>query len=446
MAANTNGTREAWGSRLGFLLAAIGSAVGLGNMWRFSYTASEGGGAAFVLMYVLFVALIGIPVMTSEMVIGRLAQESPAKAIRRLGGPAWAPLGWLFVFCGFGILSYYSVIAGWTIRIVIDAARGAIPADTGAYFGAISQGKWSVIGHLVFMMMTIGIVIGGIKKGLERASLILMPFLFVILIALAIWAATLDGASAAYSFYLNPDFSQITPRIIGSALGQAFFSLSLGMGAMMTYASYLQTKGNLARDSAIISIADFGVAFVAGLVVFPIIFNFGLQEQVGASTIGALFISLPAAFLNLGPWGSVVTVAFFVMLFFGALSSAISLLEVVVTAMVDHGMPRKKAAVIMGTAIAIMGIPSALNTNFLGAADQLIGNFLLITGGFFTTVLIGWKLLPQAQEELAQGFDNVVARKVGGMLIKFLIPPVLLMVLIFTIAGPTYTAIVELFQ
>lgn len=446
MAANTNGSREAWGSRLGFLLAAIGSAVGLGNMWRFSYTASEGGGAAFVLMYVLFVALIGIPVMTSEMVIGRLAQESPAKAIKRLGGPAWAPLGWLFVFCGFGILSYYSVIAGWTIRLVLDAARGAIPGDTGAYFGAISQGKWSVVGHLVFMAMTIGIVIGGIRKGLERASLILMPFLFVILIGLAIWATTLDGAGAGYSFYLNPDFSQITPRIIGSALGQAFFSLSLGMGAMMTYASYLKTKGNLARDSAIISIADFGVAFVAGLVVFPIIFSFDLQDQVGASTIGALFISLPAAFLNLGAWGSVITVAFFLMLFFGALSSAISLLEVVVTAMVDHGMQRKKAAIVTGVAIAVMGIPSALNTNFLGVADQVIGNFLLITGGFFTSVLIGWKLLPLADEELAQGFDNAGARKAGGIIIKFLVPPVLLMVLIFTVAGPTYTAIVELFQ
>ena len=446
MAANTNGSREAWGSRLGFLLAAIGSAVGLGNMWRFSYTASEGGGAAFVLMYVLFVALIGIPVMTSEMVIGRLAQESPAKAIKRLGGPAWAPLGWLFVFCGFGILSYYSVIAGWTIRLVLDAARGAIPGDTGAYFGAISQGKWSVVGHLVFMAMTIGIVIGGIRKGLGRASLILMPFLFVILIGLAIWATTLDGAGAGYSFYLNPDFSQITPRIIGSALGQAFFSLSLGMGAMMTYASYLKTKGNLARDSAIISIADFGVAFVAGLVVFPIIFSFDLQDQVGASTIGALFISLPAAFLNLGAWGSVITVAFFLMLFFGALSSAISLLEVVVTAMVDHGMQRKKAAIVTGVAIAVMGIPSALNTNFLGVADQVIGNFLLITGGFFTSVLIGWKLLPLADEELAQGFDNAGARKAGGIIIKFLVPPVLLMVLIFTVAGPTYTAIVELFQ
>ena len=214
----------------------------------------------------------------------------------------------------------------------------------------------------------------------------------------------------------------------------------------MTYASYLKTKGNLARDSAIISIADFGVAFVACLVVFPIIFSFDLQDQVGASTIGALFISLPAAFLNLGAWGSVITVAFFLMLFFGALSSAISLLEVVVTAMVDHGMQRKKAAIVTGVAIAVMGIPSALNTNFLGVADQVIGNFLLITGGFFTSVLIGWKLLPLADEELAQGFDNAGARKAGGIIIKFLVPPVLLMVLIFTVAGPTYTAIVELFQ
>ncbi len=446
MDANTNSNRDEWGSRVGFILAAVGSAVGLGNMWRFSYTAAEGGGAAFVFMYVLFVALIGIPVMTSEMVIGRLAQESPARAIKRLGGDMWAPLGWLFVFCGIGILSYYSVIAGWTIRLVIDAARQAVPTDTGAYFGAISVGKWSVIGHLVFMAMTISIVVGGIKKGLERASLILMPFLFLILIGLALWAATLGGSGEAYSFYLNPDFSAITPAIIGSALGQAFFSLSLGMGALMTYASYLKTKENLAQEATIISMADFGVAFVAGLVVFPIIFTFGLQEQVGASAIGTLFISLPAAFQEMGNVGAIITVAFFVMLFFGALSSAISLLEVGVTALVDNGMPRKKAAIMLGVAIALLGIPSALDTNILGAADQLIGNFLLILGGFLTTVLIGWKLLPQADAELAQGFDKPGARAAWGFIIKFLVPPVLLIVLVFTVVGPTYTAIMALFQ
>ncbi|MFQ5549768.1 MAG: sodium-dependent transporter [Gemmatimonadales bacterium] len=440
MVTESSVSRDAWGSRLGFILAAVGSAVGLGNMWRFSYTAAEGGGAIFVLLYVIFVALIGIPVMTSELVIGRLSQESPAKAIRRLGGPMWAPLGWLFVFCGFGILSYYSVIAGWTIRLIVDGLRSAVPTDTGAYFTALSTGKWAIVGHLMFMGITIAIVTAGIQKGLERAALVMMPMLFFLLLFLAVWAATLSGAGEAYAFYLNPDFSQVTRAVIGSAMGQAFFSLSLGMGALMTYASYLRTKENLGREAAIVSLSDFGVAFV-----FPVIFSFGLQDQVGASTLGALFISLPAAFASLGKFGNLVTVAFFVMLFFGALTSAISLLEVVVTAFVDAGYQRTQAAVGTGIITALVGIPSAISLNFLGAADQLVGNFMLILGGFFTVVLIGWKLLPMADEELAQGLENETARKMWGLLIRYLAPPVLLLVLVFTVARPTWDAIVALF-
>ena len=273
--------RGAWATRIGFILAAVGSAVGLGNMWRFSYIAASGGGAAFVLVYLLFVAAVGIPLMTSEFVVGRLSQESPARAVQRLGGSAWTPLGWLYVLCGLGILSYYSVIAGWTMRYAVDAVRNAIPADTSAYFGAVSVGWDAVLGHVLFMAITTAIVALGVKRGLERASIVMMPLLFLILIGLAIWAATLSGAGEAYGYYLMPHLRQLLNRkVITDGAGQAFFSLSLGMGAMMTYASYLKSQENLAREATVVALSDFGVAFVAGLIVFPVIFSFGLLQRV----------------------------------------------------------------------------------------------------------------------------------------------------------------------
>lgn len=438
--------RDSWATRLGFILAAVGSAVGLGNMWRFSYVASQGGGAAFVFAYLILVAVVGIPLMTSEFIVGRMTQQSPALAVRRLGGPAWAPLGWLFVFCGFGILSYYSVIAGWTMRYAFDAVRNAIPGDTGAYFGEVAAGTDAVLWHLGFMAITIFIVMGGVKRGLERAALILMPVLFLLLLGLAIWSGTLGGAGSAYGYYLKPDFTELLDRkILTDAAGQAFFSLSLGMGALMTYASYLTSKENLGREAATVALTDFGVAFVAGLVVFPVIFTFGLVDQIGESSIGALFIALPAGFEELGRAGDFIDSAFFVMLFFAALTSAISLLEVVVAAVVD-GLKwhRGRAALSMGIAIAILGIPSAYSTTFLGAADQLVGNFLLIVGGFFTAILVGYKLLPQADAELAAGMANPMFRRSWAVFVRYVAPAILFVVLLFLIK-PTLQAIGTLF-
>jgi NSS family neurotransmitter:Na+ symporter len=414
-------------------------------MWRFSYMASQGGGASFVLLYLVFVAVVGLPLMTSEFVVGRMAQESPARAVRRLGGRAWGPLGVLFVFCGFGILSYYSVIAGWTMRYALDALRNAIPADTGGYFAAVSEGSDALIAHLVFMGMTIFIVMGGVKKGLERAALILMPILFVLLVGLAIWSATLGGAEQAYTYYLRPTLRDLFDRaIITDAAGQAFFSLSLGMGALMTYASYLHSKENLAREAGFVALTDFGVAFIAGLVVFPVIFSFGLLDQVGGSAVGALFISLPAGFEQLGRLGSVIQATFFVMLLFAALTSSISLLEVVVAAAVDvWGWVRRRAALTLGAIIALIGIPSAFSTDFLGAADAVVGNFLLIVGGFFTAILVGYRILPQADAELARGLQSRTARAAWKLFVRYLSPAVLLVVLFFLIK-PTWQAVLIL--
>lgn len=434
--------RDSWATRAGFILAAVGSAVGLGNMWRFSYVASQGGGAAFVVLYLMLVAVVGIPLLTAEFTVGRLAQESPARALRRLGGTPWAVLGWLFVFCGLGILSYYSVIAGWTMRYAVDAVRNAIPEDTGAYFGQVSSGGDAVVAHLLFMAVTIGIVAFGVKRGIERASLIMMPLLFVILIGLAIWAATLPNGGAGYAYYLRPNLNALLdPGILAAAAGQAFFSLSLGMGAMMTYASYLRSHENLSREATTVALTDSGVAFIAGLVVFPVIFNFGLGEQISESTVGALFIALPKGFEGLGRLGDYIDTAFFVMLFFAALTSAISLLEVVVAAVVDiWKVPRRTASIGTGLGIAVLGLPAAYSTDILGASDQLVGNFLLVVGGLFTAALVGYRLLPQADAELAKGLSHAGLRRGWGWLLRYVVPVILLAVIISGLR-PTWAAI-----
>jgi NSS family neurotransmitter:Na+ symporter len=432
--------RGSWGSRLGFILAAVGSAVGLGNMWRFSYVAAEGGGAAFVLLYMLFVMLIGVPVMTCELVVGRLTQVSPIKAIRRIGGANWSPLGWLFVVAGFGLLSYYSVIAGWTMRFAFDAFRGAIPQDAATYFNQVGTNIPAVVTHVLFMAVTIFIVARGVKRGLERTALILMPLLFLLLLGLAVWSATLSGGGAGYAYYLKPRLGELfDTAIITNAAGQAFFSLSLGMGAIMTYASYLKTKRNLGREAITIAATDFGVAFVAGLVVFPIIFHFGLGEAIGLggvlntdNTVGTLFITIPPALQTVGSFGNLIVSAFFVMLFFAALTSAISLLEVVVASVIDSWQwPRAGAAVTFGVLITLAGIPSAISLNFLAFADKLFGAFLLMLGGLFTAILVGYRALPQAEQELALGLQHAGVRRAWSTVIRYFVPPVLLVVLLF---------------
>ena len=433
--------RDAWGSRTGFLLAAVGSAVGLGNMWRFSYVAAEGGGAAFVLLYLGFVAFIGVPLMTAEFVVGRMTQVAPIEAIRRLGGPRWAPLGALFAFCGLAILSYYSVIAGWTMRYSFDALRGAMPEDAAEYFGAVGTGIPAVATHLLFMTITVAIVLRGIQKGLERTAIILMPMLFILLVGLAVWAATLSGGGPGYAYYLRPQLSELLdPNIITNAAGQAFFSLSLGMGALMTYASYLKSKENLAKEAVTIAVSDFGVAFLAGLFIFPIIFHFnlvdtiGLGEEITDNTVGTLFIAMPAALQGLGNMGNLVIAAFFIMLFFAALTSAISLLEVVVSASIDGlKWSRQKATLTAGVVIAALGIPTAFNLNILDVGDKLVGTVLLMVGGFFTAILVGYKILPQAEQELSVGVSNPKFISAWKFFVKYLIPPVLAVVLVFSI-------------
>jgi len=418
--------RESWKTNAGFVLAAAGSAIGLGNMWRFAYLAASNGGAAFIFLYLGVMFLVGVPIMLAEFVIGRGGHASPVAAVAAAGGRAWLPLGWLCTTTGVLILSYYSVVAGWTLRYSIEALRGGFGADASGLFSSVATGASAVFFHLLFMALTCAVVARGIRSGIERCSVILMPVLFLTIAGLAAWAATLPGRDDAYSFYLRPHPGRLlTPSVVVDAAGQAFFSLSLGMGAMMTYASYLDGNEDLGREAVTISLADFAVALLAGLAVFPVIFTFGLEKDMSASPVGTLFIALPRAFANLGGAGRVVGPLFFLMLVVAALTSSISMLEVVTSSAVDYlGWPRWKAAWAGGLASALLGVPSALRLGILEAADKLVGNILLLVGGLFLALLAGWRMRG-ALAELLRGSHGESLPRIWIWVLRT-IPPVVI--------------------
>ncbi|MCS5637094.1 MAG: sodium-dependent transporter [Myxococcota bacterium] len=423
-------SRDQWSSSFGFFAAAVGSAVGLGNMWRFSYLTAEKGGAAFVALYLVFTLLIGLPVMLAELTVGRGARMSPVGALGHFGGRRWKALGALFVATGFLILSYYSVIAGWTVRYALEALIVGMPADPAAHFSSISEGDHAFLFHVLFMGVTMAIVVGGISRGIERVSVIAMPLLFFLVCGIALYAATLENSGGGYSYYLNADFQKaLSMDVVVSAAGQAFFSLSLGMGAMMTFASYLPREGNLPRESVMIASADFGVAFLAGLMVFPIIFALGLQSAVGESTLGALFVALPQAFAEMGATGRVVGLLFFVALVVGALTSALSLFEVVVSAVIDGaGWTRRKAVLIMGVLVTLIGSAAAWNIAVLGVMDQVANNLFLLVGGLALAIFTGWIMKDPIAEARSGGGSGAVL-ELWRFLLRWVVPAALLFVL-----------------
>lgn len=429
--------REAFASRAGFILAAAGSAVGLGNMWRFPYQASEGGGAAFVLVYITLTLLLGIPLMLAEFGIGRRGQGAPIGSLRKLAGRAWAPVGYLFVATGLLILAYYSVIAGWTVRYGVEAVVHGFAPSAADHFAAVSSGADAVAYHVGFMAATVLIVVSGVQGGIERASLLMMPLLFLLVAGLAIWAATLDGAGAGYVVYLKPDLDEVlNPDVWRAAASQAFFSLSLGMGGMLTFASYLKRDQNLPESATIVAFTDFGVAFVAGLLVFPVIYSFGLQQAVSASTIGALFIAVPSAFAALGGLGRVVGLFFFLVLALGAITSAISLLEVVTASVMEEfRMTRRRAALLTGTLITALGVVPAMDTDALGLMDKIAGEFLLLLGGLILALLAAWRIRAAVTDELLAGASPFWRRQVPRIVavLRWVVPPIVALVLLFSL-------------
>ena len=437
--------RERWGTRTGFILAAVGSAIGLGNMWRFPYLTAEYGGASFVFFYIILIFLIGIPVMIAELILGRGSGRSPVQALAQKGEKNWGWLGYLFVLTGFGILSYYSVVAGWTIRYMLDSLSGTLMAtDSEQYFISVREGMDALVYHLAFMAITTGIVFGGVRKGIERSVKLLIPLLGVLVIGLAIWAFFQPGSLAGYEFYLAPNWSSLVSiytvgdisfyflnlNLLAAAGGQVFFTLSLGMGAIITYASYIREDKDLIGESAIISFSNFSISFLAGLMIFPIIFSSNLVTEIQESTLGTLFITIPEAFQRIGGWwGNLLSFVFFACLMLAALTSAISLLEVVTSTLIDElNITRRKAASGSGFAIFLGGIPAALSLGWLGLADEIAGHFLLMLGGFFLAVYIGW-VMKGALEELNRGL-NIELTSVWYFLVRYIVPPALLALLI----------------
>ncbi|WP_121742884.1 sodium-dependent transporter [Natronorubrum halophilum] len=433
--------RETWATRTGFILAAVGSAVGLGNIWRFPFVTGEGGGAAFLLVYLLFVALVGFPAILVEFVVGRKTERNPVGALIELGGDAWKYIGGVFIVTGFVILSYYSVVAGWFIRYFLEGFRGSYSShladyggEAGAMFGDLSTGLDAFFFHTIFMALTIGIVALGIRRGIELAVKVMVPAIIVLLVGMAIWAFTLPEASAGYEYYLSPDFGIMADNwaeLLPAAAGQAFFTLSLGMGVMITYASYLGEDRNLAKDGLTIIGFDTGIAFLTGLVVFPIFFSAGVEPGEGGA--GAVFISMTQAFTTV-TGGRVLGLLFFGTVAIAALSSAISLLEVVTAYVIDEkGIERWKAALGMGGVIYLLGVPVTYDLIFLDLLDGFADGILLVFGALMLVILVGWIVPQAAVRELEKGIGDLGSR--GTVWVWMIRLPILLVLVVTLYLG-----------
>ncbi len=440
-----NGAREKWTSKVGFVLAAAGSAVGLGNIWRFSYVTGTNGGAAFVVIYLIAIILIGYPMMVTEVAIGRKSERNPVGAFKALApNTPWYIVGGLGVFSGFVILAFYSVVAGWSVAYIFKAIAGFAPGTDFAdvFVGHITGTAVPIIWHAVFMVLTFAIIAAGVVKGIQRWVKILMPVLVVLLIVMVFRAITLPGAGEGVAFYLAPRFEEVTAGTFLAAIGQAFFTLSLGMGAMITYGSYLSNKENIADNGGWVVGLDTAIALIAGFAIFPAVFALGYDPAAGP---GLVFITLPAVFAEM-PAGSLFGFIFFVLLSIAALTSAISLLEVVVAWLVDEkGWARPKAAVAMGIAIFVIGLPTTLGFGVWGDVriigmeildfyDFLASELALPIGGALTAIFAGhvWK----ARTVIDETNNPPGAIKIGnwyGVLIKYLIPIAVFVVLIATL-------------
>lgn len=404
--------RGHFASRLGFVLAAAGSAVGLGNLWKFPYITGMNGGGAFVLIYLACIALVGLPIMLAEVLLGRMSSSSVVGTFRKIEGrpTPFSAVGWLGVVAGVVILSYYSVVAGWSLhylRLTLagDLAHGDADAF-GAAFGALyADGATNLIWHVLFMAITAVIVLGGVQKGVERASRVMMPTLFIILGAMLLYATTLDGFGRAFDFVFGFHTGALTPAGVLEALGHAFFTLSLGMGAMLTYGSYLSRRDDIVAASLATSVLDTLVALMACLVLFPITFSAGMEPSKGP---GLVFINMPIAFAQL-PGGMVWSALFFILLFFAALTSAISLLEVAAAFLIDERRwSRRRAVLTMAGVILVLGVPSALSgsdnalfgnqvhwigeRNWFDSFDYLASNWMLPLGGLGIAGFTAWRL------------------------------------------------------
>jgi NSS family neurotransmitter:Na+ symporter len=425
--------RGSWGSKIAFILAASGSAIGLGNIWRFPMMVGKNGGAVFVFVYILAVILIGFTVMLAELIIGRHAHKNPVGAIENIKPRSpWKFIGYLGILTGVCILSYYSVVAGWAVGYLVKTASGVFTGKvtsqlTERIFTEFSSNPFEVILFFaIIIVITTFIISKGVKGGIERWTKVLMPLLFILIVFLAIRALTLPGSSKGLSFYLKPDFSKLNGTIILFALGQAFFSLSLGMGTMITYGSYLPKSDNLVSSAGWVCFSDTLIAILAGIIIFPTLFAIpGIAPTAGS---GLVFKVFPLIFSQI-PGGSIFGTLFFLLLSIAALTSTISLLEVPVAYFVDErNWSRKKAAWMIGFLSFMLGVPSALSSGGVKFFTKISLAFGALLICFFLGYIWGVR---KAIQEVLSGNPRFKLKPFWAFSIKFLTPVAIIIILIF---------------
>src|SRR6056297_968905 len=436
--------RDSFGSKFGAIAAAAGSAIGLGNIWRFPYVVGENGGGAFLFIYLAFIFAIGIPVMLSEFTIGRKAQRNPFGAFRKLApGKPWYLVGLMGVVAAFMILAFYTAVAGWTLEYIyqsiINGFAGKNPGQIDLMFETFRGGSFRpIIWFVVFMFFTGYIVVAGVKNGIEKYAKILMPVLLVLIIVMCIRSVTLPGAGEGLEFLFKPDFSKITANTILEALGQAFFSLSIGMGTLITYGSYISKKEDLGGTAVSVSLADTFIAILAGVAIFPAVFAFNIEPTAGE---GLVYKTLPNIFQQM-PGGYYFSLLFFILLGVAALTSTISVLEVIVAYFAEElNMTRKRATILASLSVSVLGLMAVMSWGTLadfeifgmhvfGILDFTSANILLPLGGLFIVLFVGWYLgASRTKEELSnQGTLKAKYLSLFMFLVKFIAPIAIAMV------------------
>lgn len=440
--------RESFGSSFGALVALAGSAVGLGNLWRFPYLVGTNGGAAFIIIYLAFVLLLALPIMYSEFIIGRRSQSNVFGAYKVLAPKTkWCNVGFIYVLGSLAIISFYCVVGGWTITYFWKAVTFRFTMADTAVLGnmfneTVSSNTEPLVFMLIFLFATGLIVLAGIKDGIERYTKVMMPVLFIIVVIVAVRSITLPGSGAGLEFLFRPDFSKVTTDTIIAALGQAFFSLSIGCGTIMTYGSYVGKKESIVGISAETALTDTLFAIIAGLAIMPAVFAFGISPSEGP---GLVFVTLPYIFAQI-PFGAFLAILFFFMLFIAAITSSISQLEVIVSYLKEEFSMSRKAAILLSmTVIVTFGVLCSLSqgaladikifgNNFFDLFDKTSANIFLPVGGFFAVIFVGWKMKKEeVTDEITSGGTHKFSSFFLNFIyysIKYLAPVVVAVVLI----------------
>lgn len=436
--------RGSFSGGIGFVLAAAGSAVGLGNLWRFPYLAAQYGGGIFILVYIILALTFGFALMTTEVAIGRKTGLSPVRAYAVLN-EKFAGLGYLSIFVPFIILPYYCVIGGWVLKYMTASIGSDFMAAAGDnYFGSFIGSTYApLVFFLIFLLATAGVILGGVQKGIERVSKFLMPLLLILTIGIAIYTMTIPGAMEGVKYYLLPDFSKFSIKTVCAAMGQMFFSMSLAMGIMVTYGSYTKKEIDLNKSVNQIEIFDTVVALLAGLMVVPAVYVFSGEEGLASSGAGLMFQTLPKVFASM-PAGKIVASLFFILVLLAALTSAISVMEALVSALIDKfHFSRQKAVIMILISSVILGVPSSLGNgiwanikllgmDFLTFFDYLSNSVLMPLVALLTCILVGWRIgTKPIEEEMTRNGEKFGRRSIYRVMIKYIAPVFLVIILVF---------------